>query len=122
MQKTAEYRIITGAEGMRFCFYCGISGALVYTTGPIFADNQEHALEIAWKTEGREHFDLCHKCGKWVMGTMYNADVLECVKCAPWENLPNFCSQCGAKLIVPRKECPVCGHTLRYEGEQINVK
>lgn len=26
---------------------------------------------------------------------MYNADVMECVDCAPWENVPKFCPECG---------------------------
>jgi len=122
VQKTAEYRIITDAEGVRFGFYCGISGALVHTSSPIRAENPESSLKIAWETEGRKHFDLCHKCGKWVMGTMYNADVCECVKCAPWENLPDYCKQCGTKLAVYDKACPKCGYKLRYEGDTIDVK
>lgn len=58
----------------------------------------------------------CHKCGRWVIDAMYNADVLECVECAPWEGEPVFCKTCGSKASAPGRVCPVCGELLTYEG------
>ncbi len=92
---TASYKLIADAGGNRYQFFCDLSGALACTTEPIRADTPEEALMIAWKREGRQHFNQCHKCGRWVSDVMYNADVMECVDCAPWENVPKFCPECG---------------------------
>lgn len=113
---TANYKIVMDAGGNRYQFFCELSGAHVHTTKPIRADTPEQALEIAWETEGKEQFNYCKKCGKWVSSIMYNADVCECVKCAPWENYPLYCPQCGKKIFDTKRFCPHCGTLLRYEG------
>lgn len=112
--RTARYKIITDAGGNRYRFFCALSGAAMCTTKPIRADTQAEELEIAWETEGIQHFNQCHKCGKWVSDAMYNADVLECVDCAPWEDRPNYCSQCGEKIPVDDTFCRKCGARLQY--------
>lgn len=114
--KTANYKILTDADGYQVSFYCAISNAWIHTSGRIRADTPEQALELAWKNEGKKHFNQCHKCGRWVSDVMYNADVLECVDCAPWEDTPNYCPQCGKRLTSPGVTCPHCGSRLRYEG------
>lgn len=53
---------------------------------------------MAWEQEGKQHFNQCRRCGRWVSDVMYNADVLECVGCTPWENVPKYCARCGKKL------------------------
>jgi len=116
---TAGYKIISGPEGNRYQFFCDLSRALACTTNPIPADTPEQELQIAWETEGRQEFNRCNKCGKWVSDVMFNADVHECVECAPWENPPNFCPQCGRKLSSPERFCPMCGAKLLYEGGEI---
>ena len=80
----------------------------------------EEALMVAWKREGRQHFNHCHKCGRWVSDVMYNADVMECVDCAPWENVPKFCPQCGKRLPSPERFCSKCGAKLLYEGSEFD--
>lgn len=117
-RNVATHKLLADSGGYRFVFYCDLSGALVCTTKEIYyADTREAALLSAWQAEGRQHFNKCHKCGKWVIKTVYNADVLECVDCAPYECEPNFCKTCGKKIEKPGKSCPFCGNKLVYEGE-----
>ena len=115
-KKTAAYKIITDSGGNRYKFYCDPTGALLCPTKPYHADTPEKELELAWNTEGKAHFNLCHKCGKWVIDAMYNADALECVGCAPWEDTPEFCKFCGAKVSASDSVCPKCGEHLIYGG------
>ena len=121
-RKSASYKVVADAGGNRYRFYCDLSGALLCTTKPYHADTPEQELLLAWESEGRREFNPCHKCGKWVSDVMYNADVLECVECAPWEDPPNFCPQCGKKLSAPERYCPKCGAKLLYEGGEDNDK
>ena len=113
---TASYKAMADAEGICFQFFCDLSGVRLCTTKPIQADTPEKALEIAWETEGKQEFNHCSKCGSWVSDAMYNASVNECVECAPWENYPRYCSQCGKRILDIMKNCPKCGAPLRYEG------
>jgi len=113
---SAHYRMITDACGTRYHFYCDLSGAHVCTTDPIQADTPELELKRAWETQGRPMFNQCKKCGRWVSDVMFNADVHECVACAPWEDQPRYCTQCGKKLFEAKKFCSRCGTKLIYEG------
>lgn len=113
-KKTAAYRIITDAGGNRYRFFCDLSGAAMCTTHPVMAETQEEELTLAWESEGRKHFNLCHNCGKWVCEAMYNADVSHCVECTPWESLPRFCSECGEKVPAENQFCHKCGAKLQY--------
>ena len=115
-EKTAAYKVISDAGGNRYKFYCEVSDALACTTEPIRAKTPEEELQIAWETVGRKHFNLCHKCGRWVIEAMFNADALECVACAPWENTPKYCKFCGTKVSVFQSLCPKCGKHLIYGG------
>jgi len=115
-RRTAAYKIISDSGGNRYRFYCDLSGALLCTTKPYSAETPERELELAWENEGRKHFDLCHKCGKWVIEAMFNADALECVACAPWENTPEYCKFCGKKVSASDAVCPACGKQLIYGG------
>ncbi len=117
-QKTAAYKMISDAGGNRYKFYCEMSGALACTTKPIRANTLEEELQLAWETVGIKYFNLCHKCGRWVIDAVYNADVWECVECAPYEAEPNFCKNCGIKIEKPAGKCPACGHKLMYGGEE----
>lgn len=121
-RKNASYKVVADAGGNRYRFYCDLSGALLCTTKPYHAASPEQELELAWENEGKSEFNHCKKCGKWVSDVMYNADVLECVECAPWEDPPNFCPQCGKKLSTPERYCPKCGAKLLYEGGEDNDK
>jgi len=116
--KTAKYKIIADSGGSRYRFYCDASGMVVCTTKPIRADTQEKELRIAWETEGKQYFNRCSKCGKWICDQMYNADTLQCVDCAPWEEKPNYCAHCGKKIPASDIYCQRCGSRLRY-GEVI---
>ena len=115
---TARYRIISDSGGSRYRFFCDVSGMTLCTTGPVRGDTQEEELQIAWETEGKRHFNRCAKCGKWVSDPMYNADMLQCVDCAPWREEPNYCSHCGKPISPPSRYCSVCGTRLRY-GEVV---
>jgi len=115
--KTAQYEILSEPDGaVRIQFFCDLSGAMVCVTEPIHADTQEQALAIAWESEGKQNFNRCEKCGRWISDAMFNSEVHECVKCAPWENYPMYCHQCGNRITDTRKFCPKCGVLLRYEG------
>ena len=114
--RTAKFKVVSDGGGHRFVFYCDLSDARVCTTQKIYHQNVRESLLAAWLAEGRECFNRCHKCGKWVMDAVYNAEVLECVECAPYESEPRFCKSCGAKLQIPVKRCPSCGKDLFYEG------
>lgn len=116
-KKAASHKAVADSCGYRFLFYCDVSGAHVCTTKEIYhGDTPEAALPLAWQAEGREHFNQCHKCGRWVIDAVYNAEVLECVECAPYEAEPKFCKSCGQKIENPVKSCPSCGKKLLYEG------
>lgn len=112
----ARHKIISDSGGRRYRFYCEVSGAAACTTRPLDLAPPEAELKLAWESEGEACFNRCHKCGRWVIDAMYNADVLECVECAPWEGEPVFCKTCGSKVPSPGRVCPVCGELLTYEG------
>ncbi|MBQ3177290.1 MAG: zinc-ribbon domain-containing protein [Clostridia bacterium] len=112
--KTAAYKIIEKDGGRCYRFFCEASGMAMVTTKVYRCDNPEEELQTAWAEEGREHFNLCHKCGKWVCDAMYNADVLHCADCTPWENKPKYCSNCGTKVGITDTFCRRCGAKLQY--------
>lgn len=115
--KTSKHKIVKDGSGYRFIFYCDVSDAHVCTTQKIYQGNTEmDALLAAWQAEGRKQFNRCHKCGKWVIDAVYNAEVLECVECAPYEAEPKYCKNCGTKIEESLKICPSCGKKLIYEG------
>ena len=115
-RKTASYKIIKDAGGNRYMFFCDLSGALVCTTKPYKADTPEAELLLAWKKEGKQHFNICHKCGKLVLDAMFNPKVHECVRCAPFEAESKYCKNYGKKIVEPVRDCPACGKPLYYEG------
>ena len=119
--KTASYKIIRSDEGNVYCFYCDLSGALLCKTKPYKSDDEDEELYEAWMSEGREHFNLCHKCGKWVIDVMYNPDVFNCVKCSPIEDIPDYCPMCGEKTDDSVTFCRKCGARLMYGGESDEV-
>ena len=112
--KTADYKIIEKDGGRCYRFFCEASGIAMATTHSYRCENPDRELEMAWTEEGRKHFNLCHKCGRWVCDAMYNADVLHCVDCTPWENKPKFCSHCGTKVAITDIFCRRCGTKLQY--------
>ncbi len=114
---TAPYRIIADAGGNRYRFFCSLSGAAMLTTNPVCAESPSEELRLAWESEGRQHFNRCARCGRWVSGVMYNADVLQCVECAPWETRPNYCPQCGKRVPFSDNFCHNCGTKLQYRKE-----
>jgi len=121
-KKTAKYKIVKGEKGNCYEFFCDLSDALICKSEPIAAKTLEEELLIAWELHGKEHFNKCHKCGKWVTGAMYNPDVLSCVQCTPIEDYPNYCPDCGAKTQNPSNFCHICGAKLFYGGEKHNEK
>ncbi len=112
--RTAKYKIITDSGGNRYRFFCEASGAAVCTTKPVRSDTKEKELSLAWELEGKQYFNRCPKCGRFVCDTMYNADVCECVDCAPWEKTPNFCKKCGKSIPSGNTFCGECGKRAMY--------
>ena len=117
---TARFKTVQRGSETLHQFFCDLSHALVCTTQPIRADTPEQELAQAWESQGKAEFNHCKKCGKWVSDVMYNADVHECVECAPWQESPNYCPQCGKQLAAPERFCPRCGAKLLYEGGEDN--
>ena len=115
--KTASFKIIHTKDGNKYRFFCEACGGAVCTTKPIRADTPEKELQIAWESEGKKHFNLCHCCGKWICDAMYNADTLSCVDCTPWEDPPDYCPNCGCKVPEGNTFCNECGIRLMYGGE-----
>ena len=113
---TAAYKAVEDNGGYRFMFYCQISGAHVCTTKEIYRGRKEEALPAAWEAEGSKGFNRCKRCGKWVIDAVFNAEVLECVECAPYEAEPKFCKTCGVPIDTPGLRCHHCGNQLIYEG------
>ena len=111
IKETATYKIVDETGGNCFLFFCDVTGAHVCTTKKIYQSAKE-----AWLQEGMRYFNRCHKCGKWVVDVAYNAEVLECVECAPYECEPNFCKNCGTKIEDSSLQCKVCGKPLIYKG------
>ena len=120
--KTAAYKIIPSQVGNRYSFFCELSGMLVCTTGTYYADNPEAELSAAWESEGKNNFNLCHLCGRWVDSVVYNPDMLTCVNCAPLEEEARYCMHCGAKVINGDIICSVCGKKVLYGGADGNDK
>ena len=98
-RKTANFRVLPDGNGRRYQFFCARSGPNACTTRPIPSGTAEQALELAWESEGKQHFNHCGKCGNWVIDVMYNVEVLECVDCAPYEGVPLFCKFCGEERL-----------------------
>jgi hypothetical protein len=116
--RIARFKKIAGPDGNRYQFFCDLSGALIRTSAPVILETPEQELKFAWESDGKKYFNICQRCGKWVSDTMFNADVLECVACTPWENELNYCPQCGYKLDKPGKACPNCGVSFFDKGGQ----
>ena len=114
--KTADYKAVADKDGHRFMFYCQVSGAHVCTTKEIYPGGEDQALLNAWEAEGSKGFNRCKRCGKWVIDAVFNAEVLECVECAPYEAEPKFCKTCGGEIQQPASRCRHCGNPLIYEG------
>lgn len=119
-KKTAAYKITPDTDGNRYRFYCDVSGALVCITSPYHADTPEEELMLAWEKEGRQHFNQCRKCGRFIIDAVYNPSVFECTDCAPFEYETRYCKSCGAKIDAGAEErfCPVCKQKLHYEGSE----
>ena len=111
--KTAAYQIIETPFGNRYRFFCELSGMAICITKPCHAENPDDELMMAWNSEGKQHFNRCHQCGRWVSDVMYNADELQCVDCSPWKEEPKFCPQCGCRLAPGQKFCSQCGCRIR---------
>lgn len=114
----AVYDRVLTPEGDRYQFFCGLSGALACVTAVYCGDTPEQTLCAAWEKEGKKRLNYCRRCGRWVIDAMYNPDVLECVACAPFEDVPKFCKFCGTRVRKSLRRCPNCGKLMRYEGAE----
>lgn len=112
----ADHQLIPEETGNRYSFLCGVTGAKFPTTRIYHADTPQQELQLAWQSEGRQHFNQCQRCGKWVVDVAYNPEVLECVVCAPFEPDVHYCRSCGVRAPAQARLCPVCNAPLYYEG------
>ena len=108
--RTAKYQKIFERGGVRYRFFCDLSGALVCTTGIQAKDD----ITDAWNKKGKPMFNLCQRCGRWISDPMYNPETLECVQCSPGEEEPIFCSHCGEKVADDGVFCHRCHARLKY--------
>lgn len=115
--KTSSYKIIESDAGNVYQFFCDISGAICCETKPYREGDCEAELMLAWETEGKDNFNLCHKCGRWVSDVMYNPDLLNCTSCSPIEDIPDYCPGCGERAVEGEAFCQKCGVRLMYGGE-----
>lgn len=113
--KTATYQVINDSGGNRYRFFCDMSGALGCTTGVYAAETPEKERMRAWEKEGKEHFNRCERCGRWVIDAMYNVDAFQCVDCAPWTEKLRFCPHCGVRTVDNAEYCFSCGKRLFSE-------
>ena len=113
-RRTATYRKLFEPGGVRYQFFCDLSGALVCTSEPVFLDQPEQELSFAWESEGKKHFNKCQRCGRWISDTVYNVETLECVECSPWEEEPSYCPHCGERVQSGDIFCSKCKNRLRY--------
>lgn len=81
---TPKGRVIRDGDKYVFTFFCDLCDC-GYTTETINADGRKRAVEQAGE-EARRHFNLCHRCQKWVCDVHYNEDVMYCIACAPKNN------------------------------------
>lgn len=116
--KTASYKIQNTKSGNVYTFFCDVSGAKCVETSAYIDTDPGRELMSAWKTEAKKHFNLCHKCGKWVMDVMYNPDVFNCVQCSPIEDIPDYCPECGERISGSSVFCHKCGARLMYGGDE----
>lgn len=107
----ADYRAIPNEEGFTYEFYCDLSGAKVISV------KTSDGVSVAWEQEGKQHFNQCSRCHRWVIDAMYNPDLLCCVECVPIEEYPDYCPHCGAKTNDVAYFCHICGTRLLYGGE-----
>jgi predicted nucleic acid-binding Zn ribbon protein len=111
---TARYEKEDTPDGIRYTFFCGVSGAAVYTTDPICAADENAALEIA-KREAKRHFNFCWECGVWIGDKAYNIDEMKCVNCAPFTVVPRYCPECGSPVRAGSEKCPRCESLISAE-------
>ncbi len=109
-RRTATYRKLFEPGGVRYQFFCDVSGALVCTTDVLTDDEPVRA----WKDEAKKHFSRCQRCDRWVSDPMYNAETMECVQCSPWEEQPAFCPYCGESVVEDKTFCHSCNARLKY--------
>lgn len=114
---TADYKIVGKSGGNLYQFFCDLSGAFCAETSSYRDADAKKELMTAWNKEGKKHFNLCHKCGNWVSDVMYNPDVLNCIRCSPIEDIPDYCTNCGTKTEDSETFCRKCGSRLMYGGE-----
>ncbi len=79
------------------------------------SERKEAYSNILSQAEGRQRFNRCRRCRRWVSDAAYNATTLACVECSPWEeDYPLYCSQCGETASEGEIFCRACRCRLQY--------
>ena len=91
------------SDGYVFSFYCDLCGHSV-ASAPLGEDLPEKAWEAS-----KQHFNMCHKCGKWVCDIHYNEEEMTCVACVPKKF---YCTECGCELSIGELYCKNCGNKI----------
>ncbi len=78
---TSKSRVVRDGDKLYRTFFCDLCG-YGYTVETGNAEMTKETVQEA-EEEARRHFNLCHRCRKWVCDTHYNEDVMLCIRCAP---------------------------------------
>jgi len=75
---TAIYMVIPSEGGHRYRFLCEDTVTPVCTTSVYASPDPFQTALTAWEKEGRQHFELCPRCGKWIAADSYPAHASHC--------------------------------------------
>ncbi len=81
LEFTSKARVIRNGEFYWCTFFCDLCD-YGYSAEPVAAESPGGAIRKA-REQARRHFNLCHRCKKWVCDRHYNEDVMLCVECEP---------------------------------------
>lgn len=107
---TKQYRTERTDQGFRFVFYCDLGGDS-YRTKECITDSFAEALKEGCG-EARQHFNMCHACGRWVSDKKYNETEMQCILCAPKKTV---CRLCGKTSMTGDGYCTNCGEKIKKE-------
>ncbi len=85
---TSKSRVMRHGDKYICTFFCDLCD-YGYSVDSVAEEKLRDTVMRAGE-EARRHFNLCHRCRKWVCDEHYNEDVMMCVECAPklinWRN------------------------------------
>ncbi len=114
---TQRYTVHHSVGGYQFTFFCDLCNHSFNTVG-VSAPTLEDALALG-QVEARQHFNMCHRCGRWICDEHYNEDDMQCTACTPRQGPPpaaapaeKICPHCGGGNKAGNRFCQRCGKTI----------